>query len=77
MDVNLNGYPIKDQLPGYNVSCVGDSGGPSIDGIGGAGSDWNVDSTGGGNNLGGGGGVGGDGGSDGVGGIDLGGCQTQ
>jgi hypothetical protein len=36
MDVNLNAYPIKDELPGYHAPCVSDSGGLSVDGKGGA-----------------------------------------
>jgi hypothetical protein len=74
LDATLGNYPVQGELPGYPGPCRGDSGGPSIDGIGGAGSGRNNDGIGGG----GGGGVGGDGGGGGgVGGIDLGGCQLQ
>jgi hypothetical protein len=65
MDVNLNAYPIKEELPGHDAPCVGNSDGTSIDGIGGARVDLNVD------------GIGGGGGGGGGGGIDLGGCQFQ
>jgi hypothetical protein len=36
MDVNLNAYPIKDELPGCHTPCVSDFAGPSVDGKGGA-----------------------------------------
>ena len=55
MDVNLNAYPIKDELSGHHAPCVGDSGGPSVDGKGGTSSGFQLGdiAVGGGNfNLG-------------------------
>jgi hypothetical protein len=58
MDATPGYYPVQDELPGHPSFCRGDSGGPSIDGVGGAGSGWNVDGIAGGGGGGGGGGIG-------------------
>ena len=42
MDVNLNDYPVKDELPVYYEPCLGNSEGASIDASGDTGSGLNL-----------------------------------